>query len=94
MVKKKITKWIDGDSGVFTDGTNFRLTNVRAPEKNKSGGTKATKVAAGMSGRSKGFVTVKQVGKDRYGRALVEMSNKDGSINKRLREKGYKNKGR
>jgi len=94
MVRKKITKWIDGDSGVFTDGTNFRLTNVRAPEKNKRGGTKATKVAAGISGRSNGFVTVKQVGKDRYGRALVEMSNKDGSINKRLRNKGYKNKGR
>lgn len=94
MVRKKITKWIDGDSGVFADGTKFRLTNVRSSEKNKSGGTKATKVAAGMSGRSKGFVTVKQVGKDRYGRALVEMSNKDGSINKRLRDKGYKNKGR
>jgi endonuclease YncB( thermonuclease family) len=58
MVRKKITKWIDGDSGFFTDGTNFRLTNVRAPEKNKRGGTKATKVAAGMSGRSNGFVTV------------------------------------
>jgi micrococcal nuclease len=67
---------------------------VRAPEKHQFGGSKATKVVAGMTGRSKGWVNVKQVGKDRYDRVIVEMSNKDGSINGRLRKKGYKNKGR
>lgn len=94
MVKRKIKMWDDGDSGILADGTRFRLANVRAPEKNKAGGSKATKVVAGMTGRSKGFVTVKKVGTDKYGRALVKMSNKDGSINERLRKKGYKNKGR
>ena len=67
---------------------------MRAPEKNKTGGSKATKVAAGMTGRSKGWVNINKVGTNRYGRVLIEMSNKDGSINERLRKKGYKNKGR
>ncbi len=91
---KKIKKWVDGDSGIFTDGTSFRLRNVRAPEKKSKGGRKAQRVAAGMTGRSKGRVSVKIYSKDKYGRQIVEMSNKDGSINKRMREKGYINKGR
>ena len=94
MVKKTVKKWVDGDSGIFTDGTKFRLSNVRAPEKKQSGGSKATKVAAGMSGRSKGRVNVKQVAVDKYKRSVVTMSNKDGSINERMRKKGYTNKGR
>jgi len=94
MVKKKITKWVDGDSGVFSDGNKFRLSGVRAPEKSQFGGSKATKTAAGMTGRSKGSVDVKIVGIDKYGRTLVDMKNKDGSINDRLIKKGYKNKGR
>ena len=92
--KKTIKKWKDGDSGSFSDGTEFRLARVRAPEKRQAGGSKATKVASGMTGRSKGRVNVEQVGKDRYGRVIVEMSNKDGSINDRLIKKGYKDKGR
>ncbi len=94
MAKKKIAKWVDGDSGDFSDGTRFRLSRVRAPEKSQSGGSKSTRTAAGMTGRSKGLVDVKIVGKDKYGRTLVEMKNKDGSINDRLIKKGYKNKGR
>ncbi len=27
---KKVKKWDDGDSGVFTDDTRFRLNGVRA----------------------------------------------------------------
>ena len=94
MVKKKIKNWRDGDSGIFSDGTEFRLARVRAPEKHQFGGSKATKVVAGMTGRSKGWVDVKPVGKDRYGRVIVEMSNKGGSTNGRLIKKGYKDKGR
>ena len=94
MVKKIIKQWIDGDSGIFTDDKRFRLSNVRAPEKGKQGGTTATRVAAGITGRSNGRVNVKQVATDKYGRAVVEMDNKDGSVNGRLRKKGYTNKGR
>lgn len=91
--RKRIDHWNDGDSGVFTDGTRFRLARVRCPEKHQFGGSKATKSAAGMSGKSKGYVSVKKVGSS-YGRDVVEMSNRHGSINERLRKKGYTKKGR
>ena len=94
MFRKKIKKWNDGDSGTFMDGTKFRLANVRANEKHQFGGSKATKTVAGMTGRSKGQVRWNPVGRDTYRRQIGEMSNKDGSINKRMRTKGYRNKGR
>ncbi|AFV24474.1 nuclease [Methanolobus psychrophilus R15] len=96
-ITKKYTrnvKFKDGDSGTFSDGTGFRLSNVRAPEKKQVGGQKAKKVASGMVGRSKGRVNIEEVGRDKYGRLLVKMSNKDGSVNERMRKKGYTNKGR
>lgn len=94
MVRKKVKKWIDGDSGIFTDGTRFRLSRVRAPEHHQFGGETATRTAAGMTGQSGGFVNIISVGRDKYGRELVEMSNQHGSINDRLIKKGYGNKGR
>ena len=42
-----------------------------------------------MVGRSKRWVTVEQVGIDQYGRLLVKLYNEDGSINDRLRQRGY-----
>ena len=91
---KRIKKWSDGDSGEFSDGTKFRLNGVRAQEKHQFGGSKATRVVSGMTGRSKGRVNWKPVAKDKYGRQVGNMSNKDGSINTRMKNKGYKNKGR
>jgi len=93
MILKKVRKWDDGDSGSFIDGTRFRLAKVRAPEKYQFGDKKATKTSAGMTSRSNGLVNWKSVGSS-YGRQVGYMSNKDGSINRRLRAKGYKNKGR
>ena len=93
MVMKKVKQWKDGDSGIFTDGTRFRLAGVGAPEKYQYGSKKATKTAAGMTSRSNGKVSWKPVGSS-YGRQVGNMSNKDGSINQRMRSKGYKNKGR
>jgi len=92
-MKKKVKRWTDGDSGVFKDGTRFRLARVRAPEHHQFGGKNATKVAAGMTSRSGGNVQVKRVGSS-YGRSVVEMRNQDGSINNRMRSRGYRNKGR
>jgi len=57
--------------------------------KHQFGGSKATRTAAGMTGQSSGLVNVRTVGRS-YGRAVVEMRNSDGSINERLRKKGYK----
>ena len=93
-MRRKIKKWLDGDSGYFSDGTPFRLARVRAPEKHQFGGRRATNVAAGMTGRSNGNVSVRTVATGKYGRKIVEMSNKDGSINNRLLRKGFRNKGR
>lgn len=94
MTRKRIKRWDDGDSGSFTDGIRFRLNRVRAPEKHQFGGETATRRAAGMTGRSNGFVNVDTVAKDRYGRLVVNMRNQDGPINKRLLKRGCKNKGR
>ncbi|MDD4363581.1 MAG: thermonuclease family protein [Atribacterota bacterium] len=91
---KKISNWQDGNSGFFKDSTKFRLANVRAPEKHQLEGSRATKVVFGMTSRSNGSVNVRIVGKDRYERQIVNMSNKEGSINQRMRSKGYVNKGR
>jgi len=90
---KKIKRWIDGDSGYFTDGRGFRLAGVRAPEKYQFGGHKATRTAAGMTARYGGAVNVNRVGGS-YGRDVVNMFNQDGSINQRMKDKGYTNKGR
>lgn len=91
--KKRIAHWTDGDSGVYTDGTRFRLANVRAPEKHLFGGHKATKVASGMTARSNGLVRVRTVGRS-YNRTIDYQSNRDGSINRRMMQRGYTNKGR
>lgn len=91
--RKRVDYWIDGDSGVFVDGTHFRLANVRAPEKGTRGAKTATKAAAGMTGQSKGYVNVRVVGSS-YGRKVVNMRNSDGSINSRMRKRGYRTKGR
>lgn len=90
--KKKIS-WVDGDSG-YMNGKPFRLAGVKAPEKHQYGGEKAHRSAAGMTGRTNGTANVKPIATDAYGRKVVEMRNRDGSINQRLRDKGYKNKGR
>ncbi|MFH1972645.1 MAG: thermonuclease family protein [archaeon] len=94
MVKRRVKEWHDGDSGIFANGTRFRLDNVRAPELYQFGGPTAKKSAAGMTGKTNQFVDWKRTGKDKYGREIGKMSNKHGSVNERLRKKGYKNKGR
>lgn len=92
-MRRKIAYWEDGDSGVDSKGRRFRLARVRAPEKTQRGASKATRTIAGMTGRSRGYVSTRKVGTS-YGRDVVEMWNRDGSINNRMRKKGYKNKGR
>lgn len=92
-MRKRIGRWTDGDSGWFTDGTGFRLARVRSPEKYQYGGSLATRRAAGMTGRYNGNVGVRVVGQS-YGRKVVEMVNRDGSVNNRLIRRGCWGKGR
>jgi hypothetical protein len=56
-------------------------------------GTKAGNVSRGMISRSKDRVSVEEVGRDKYGRVFVNMSNKDGSINERMRKKDIEIRG-
>jgi endonuclease YncB( thermonuclease family) len=93
-MRKKVRRLDDGDSGVFSDGTRLRLNGVGAPESHQYGGSKAKKILAGMLGRTNGFVNWNPVARDRYGRQVGNMSNRDGSINNRMRSRGYNNKGR
>ena len=83
----RIGNWVDGDSGFLSNGTPFRLVNVKAPEKHQFGGETATRRAAGITGRYNGRVTAIDYGKDKYGRHLLDLFNKDGHINERLRRK-------
>jgi len=94
MALRKIRRWFDGDSGEFSNGDQFRLAEVRAPEKHQFGGSKATRRVAGMTGRSNGKVNVRAVARDSYGRSVVYMSNKDGSVNQRMKQRGCRSKGK
>mgnify|MGYP003784616549 CR=1 FL=1 len=94
MKQMKIKKWVDGDSGYFTNNEAFRLANVRCPESYQFGGTTALRTVAGMTSRYNNVVMVTLITYDNYRRAVVEMKNPDGSINERMRAKGYTNKGR
>lgn len=94
MFRKKVVELDDGDSGIFSDGKRFRLAGVRCPESHQFGGSTAKRTLAGMLARNDGVVNVKKVANDAYGRELVILSNTDGSINRRMLSKGYKNKGR
>jgi endonuclease YncB( thermonuclease family) len=92
--KKKVKNLNDGDSGFFSDGTQFRLANVQAPEKYQYGGSTAKRRLAGILGRNNNFVNTKTIAIDRYGRKVVEMRNRDGSINNRMQRRGCRNRGR
>ena len=92
--KKKVTKLEDGDSGWFADGSQFRLANVRAPEKYQFGGSTAKRRLAGMLAKRGNIVNTKTVAIDKYGRKVVEMRNTNGSVNNRMKMRGCKSKGR
>ena len=86
----QIQFFFDGDSGQFSNGERFRLADVRSPDKNEADYMKAKRSFSAMAGRSHRMVTVEEVGIDQYGRVLVNLENQDGSINDRMRQRGYR----
>jgi endonuclease YncB( thermonuclease family) len=68
----------------------FRMADVRSPSKDEPDYLKAKRSLSAMAGRSHGWVTVEQVGIDQYGLLLINLFNKDGSINDRMRQRGYR----
>jgi endonuclease YncB( thermonuclease family) len=85
----QIQFFFDGDSGQFSNGERFRLADVRSPDKDDPDYLKAKRVVTGMAGRNRRRVTVEEVGIDPYSRLLVKIYNEDGSINDRMRQRGY-----
>ncbi|MCG7850467.1 MAG: thermonuclease family protein [ANME-2 cluster archaeon] len=86
----QIQFFFDGDSGQFSNGERFRLADVRSPDKEDPGYMKAKRSLSAMAGRSHRMVTVKEVGIDPYGRVIVYLENQDGSINERMKQRGYR----
>lgn len=86
----QIQFFFDGDSGQFSNGERFRLADVRSPDKDDPDYLKAKRIVSGMAGRSHRMVTVDEVGIDPYGRLLVKLENQDGSLNERMKLRGYR----
>lgn len=83
---KAIVKFVDGDSGEMQtiDGTlkttRVRLSGVRSPEKLESGFGISAMRAKNLV-REDEVVDVKIVGKDSYGRSLIEIKKQGRDIN-------------
>ncbi|NPE28965.1 nuclease [Methanococcoides sp. SA1] len=88
-----VVKCKDGDSFTLKNGIEIRLANVRAQEIGKPGAVNATRVLAGILGRDSNKIRYKGVDIS-YGRLVAEVRNINGSVNEKMREKGYTNKGR
>ncbi|KXB03549.1 hypothetical protein AKJ47_02060 [candidate division MSBL1 archaeon SCGC-AAA261G05] len=65
----------------------IRLANVNAPSKNTKAGMKAMQVLRGMIGGK--VVTIRPVGTS-YNRIVAEVFADRKSVNKRMRERGYR----
>ena len=84
MHKAMIDKWQDGDSGTTIDGNGtrrrFRLSNVNSPERSAPGfsmSTARTNKAVGEGDE----VYIRVVGKDTYGRDIIEMKKNGKDVN-------------
>ncbi|WMW26005.1 nuclease [Methanolobus sediminis] len=88
-----VVRYIDGDTFLLNVGIKIRLSNVRAHELHQYGGMKAKRTLSGMIGRHGRKIKFKGVHIDRD-RLVAEVKNGDGSINDRMRKKGYRSKGR
>lgn len=88
MTKMKVRKISDGDTFVTQDGTKIRLANARAPEKGQRGAPQARKDLRELISRKQ--VKVETVARDQYGRMVAQVKAGNKSVNKAMREKGWK----
>jgi micrococcal nuclease len=68
----------DGDSIVITYGQEIRLSHIDAPEWDQPWGEQASERVKELALNKR--VTLKCIGKDRYGRTLAEVTLPDGRI--------------
>jgi len=88
MAKEKVQKIIDGDTFITKQGTKVRLSNVNAPEKGHRGAPQARKDLTKLISRQE--VNIQQVARDRYGRIVANVKIGSKSVNKAMKEKGWK----
>lgn len=88
MTKMKVRKVIDGDTFVTQDEKKIRLANVKAPEKGQRGAPQARHDLRELISRKQ--VNVETVARDQYGRIVAQVKAGNKSVNKAMREKGWK----
>ena len=88
MTKKKVKSIIDGDTFITQDGERIRLQNVHAPEKGERGALKARQDLRKLISRQQ--VGIETVARDSYGRIVAKVKVGNKSVNKAMREKGWK----
>ena len=88
MEKKKVKGVIDGDTFSTQDGERIRLQNVNAPEKGQRGAPKARQDLKKLISRKQ--VGVETVARDRYGRVVAKVKVGNRSVNKAMRDRGWK----
>ncbi len=80
MQHATIKSWKDGDSCETTTGTKLRLANVHMPDRTDVGYTAAKRNAQQLVPDGD-EIEYKVVGRDQYGRKLVEMRHNGRNIN-------------
>lgn len=78
-----IKYWVDGDSFVLEDGTRCRLAKTNTPEKYDANYHLAKRTAEHLAPPGE-ELNIKVVGKDVYGRKLVEITRSGRSVNSAL----------
>ena len=73
---------------LHTENERIRLANVNAPEKGRKGAPKARQdLSKIISGKQ---VNIEEVARDSYGRVVAKVKVENKSVNKAMREKGWK----
>jgi len=92
MVKMKVRKVTDGDTFITQDDTKVHLANVRAPEKGQWGAPQARRDFRELISRKQG--KVETVARDPYGRVVAQVKVGNKSVDKAMRAKGWKDRGK
>jgi micrococcal nuclease len=84
--KERVTKVIDGDTFKTEDRKNpVRLANVNAPEKGRSGFSKAKDRLANLIQGDE--VLIDTVARDRFGRSVARVYKGGKSVNKEMQKR-------
>ncbi len=75
--------WTDGDSGELSDGSRFRLARTKTPEKYDANYHLAKQTAEHLAPPGE-ELNIKIVGRDDYGRKLIEITKSGRNVNTEL----------